>query len=184
MPPPEQCLHLDTPSDWVRRFAALLPAGGSVLDVACGGGRHLRWLLDRGFAVTGIDRDTRFVGDLTEHARILTADLEDGSPWPVAGQTFDGIVVTNYLHRPLFPRLVEALTDGGVLIYETFARGNEAYGRPRNPDHLLRDGELLAAFAPPLQVVAYEHGVADRCGGAKVIERIACVKTDAPVPVG
>ncbi len=181
MPPPSVHLQVDNPSAWVRRFAALLPAGARVLDVACGGGRHARWLLDQGVRVTAVDRDTSYVVDLATRAEIVTADLEDGGPWPFAGRRFDGVVVTNYLHRPLFPRLLAALEDGGVLIYETFALGNESFGRPRNPDHLLRDGELLDAFAGSLQVVAYEHGVAVRCGEPKVIERIACVKTDQPV---
>lgn len=183
MPPPSVHLQVSNPSAWVRRFAALLPNNAHVLDVACGGGRHLRWLLEQGHRATAVDKDTSFVTDLKEQAEILTADLEDGTPWPFAGRTFDGVVVTNYLFRPLFPHLVAALAEGGVLIYETFAVGNEAYGRPRNPDHLLKDGELLSAFAGPLQVVAYEHGIAERCGGPKVIERIACVKSPAPVRV-
>lgn len=183
MPPPSVHLQVTNPSAWVRRFASLLPPAARVLDVACGGGRHARWLLEQGHAVTAVDRDTSFVLDLTERAEVVTADLEDGGPWPFAGRAFDGIVVTNYLYRPLFPHLLESLADGGVLIYETFALGNEAFGRPRNPDHLLKEGELLDAFAGPLQVVAYEHGIADRCGGPKVIQRIACVKTDAPVGV-
>lgn len=183
MPPPDVHLQVTNPSAWVRRFAALLPERATVLDVACGGGRHLRWLIEQGHAVTAVDKDTSFVSDLTDRAEIVTADLEGDAPWPFVGRTFDGVVVTNYLFRPLFPHLLAALNDGGVLIYETFAIGNEAYGRPRNPDHLLRDGELLDAFAGPLQVVAYEHGIAERCGGPRVIERIACVKTDAPVPV-
>lgn len=183
MPPPSVHLQVSNPSAWVRRFAARLPEAARVLDVACGGGRHLRWLLDQGHRVTAVDKDTSFVTDLADRAEIVTADLEDGAPWPFTGRTFDGVVVTNYLYRPLFPQLIAALPEDGVLIYETFAQGNEAYGRPRNPDHLLRDGELLDVFAGPLQVVAYEHGIADRCGGPKVIERIACVKTSAPVPL-
>ena len=178
MPPPSVHLQIDNPSAWVRRFAGLLPPQARILDVACGGGRHSRWLIDQGHQVTAVDRDTSFVLDLADTAEIVTADLENGAPWPFTGRAFDGIVVTNYLYRPLFPYLLGALADGGVLIYETFARGNEAFGKPRNPDHLLRDGELLDAFAGVLQVVAYEHGVAERCGEPKVIERIACLKGD------
>lgn len=180
MPPPHVHLSLSDPSPWVMRFATLLPDGGMVLDVACGGGRHARALLERGHALTVVDKDTTYVGDLSGRAEILTADLEDGSPWPFAGRTFDGVVVTNYLYRPLFPALAAALRDGGVLVYETFARGNEQFGRPRNPAHLLEPGELLGAF-PGLQVVAYETGIEDGRCGRKVVERICCVKAQEPV---
>ncbi|MCA1973724.1 MAG: class I SAM-dependent methyltransferase [Caenispirillum sp.] len=167
------------PSAWVRRWAALAPAGGTVLDVACGWGRHLRWFVDAGFAGTGVDRDTSMVDDLADRAEILRHDLEDGSPWPFAGRAFDVVVVTNYLHRPLFPALEEAVAPGGVLLYETFMRGNEAYGRPRNPDHLLGPGELLTAF-PALQIVAFEQGRVETCGTG-VVQRVACVRAAEPV---
>lgn len=178
MAPPH--LTLSAPSPWVLRFAALLPEGGTVLDVACGGGRHPRALLERGHAVTMVDKDTTYVADLADQAEVLTADLEDGSPWPLAGRTFDGVVVTNYLYRPLFPHLCAAVAEGGVLIYETFARGNEQFGRPRNPSHLLEPGELLTAF-PGLQIVAYEAGIEGGQCGRKVVERICCVKVPEPV---
>ncbi|MFA7431959.1 MAG: class I SAM-dependent methyltransferase [Rhodospirillaceae bacterium] len=180
MPPPHVHLNLSDPSAWVLRYAALVPPGGTALDVACGGGRHARALLERGHAVTLIDADTAYVADLTDRAEVVTADLEDGSPWPMTGRTFGAVVVTNYLYRPLFPYLTAAVAEGGVLIYETFARGNEQFGRPRNPSHLLEPGELLTAF-PGLQVVAYEAGIEGGRCGRKVIERICCVKTPEPV---
>jgi SAM-dependent methyltransferase len=147
---------MDTPSPWVARFAPLIAPGGAVLDVAAGGGRHARFMVKRGHPVTAVDRDSAALAQ-EPGVTVVQADLEDGSPWPLGDRKFAGIVVTNYLHRPLFPVLVHSLAPGGVLIYETFALGNEQFGRPRNPDFLLKSGELLAAFAS-LTVVAYEHG--------------------------
>ncbi|MFQ5958712.1 MAG: class I SAM-dependent methyltransferase [Alphaproteobacteria bacterium] len=147
------------PSPWVERFAPLVPAGAAVLDVACGGGRHTRLFLARGHPVTAIDRDLTDL-DLaadTPGLTLIEADLEAGAPWPLGDARFGGVVVINYLHRPLFPALVAALAPGGALIYDTFAAGNERYGRPRNPDHLLRSGELLEAVGGALRVVAYEE---------------------------
>ena len=146
------------PSPWVERFAASLPEGGAVLDLACGSGRHSRLLLERGHPVTALDRDVSGLGELAGRAglEIVEADLEDGSAFPLAGRRFAGIVVSRYLYRPLFPALIAALGPGGGLIYETFARGNERFGRPRNPDHLLKPGELLEAVRGQLRVVAYE----------------------------
>ncbi len=146
-------------SPWVRRFAGLVAPGGAVLDVACGTGRHARLFLDRGHPGVAVDRYNAGLVDLLGRAdfEFVDADLEDGS-WPLAGREFTAVVVINYLHRPLFPSLIDALADGGVLIYETFADGNERFGRPSNPDFLLRAGELLAAVEGRLQVVDYEHG--------------------------
>lgn len=145
-------------SAWIRRFAPLLPAGGPVLDLACGSGRHLRLLLALGHPVTGLDRDLSGVADLAETpgVSLLRADLEGGGAFPLAGSRFAGVVVANYLHRPLLPALVQAVAPGGLLLYETFARGNERFGRPRNPDFLLRAGELLEAVRGKLRVLAYE----------------------------
>lgn len=156
-------------SPWVIRFAPLVAAGGAVLDVAAGGGRHARYLAQRGHPVTALDRDTAALAQ-APGVTAIQADLEDGSPWPLAGRKFAGVIVTNYLHRPLFPRLADSLLPGGVLICETFALGNEAFGRPRNPDFLLRPGELLQAFAG-LTVIAYEHGRIDS-PHPKVVQRI------------
>jgi SAM-dependent methyltransferase len=136
----------------VTRWAPLV-ARGPVLDVACGGGRHSKVFLERNLQVVGVDREAQAIAG----ARFVQADLEGGGPWPFPGQLFGGIVVTNYLHRPLFPHLVASLEEGGILIYETFMLGNEKYGRPSNPDFLLRPGELLDAFQALLPV-AFEQG--------------------------
>ena len=134
--------------------------GGKVLDLAAGGGRHVRYFKDLGYQVTALDRDVSRLQDLAGRGvEVMAADLEDGSPWPLGAREFEGIVVTNYLHRPLLPQLASALAPDGVLIYETFGIGNERFGKPSNPDFLLRPGELLGfAAAHGLQVLAYECG--------------------------
>ena len=149
---------LDQPSAWVQRWAARIPAAGRVLDVACGSGRHARWLATCGHLVEAVDRDAKALDALAGIAGIHTrvADLESG-PWPYAGEHFAAIVVVNYLHRPLFPQLLAGLAPGGVLIYETFGVGNERYGRPSNPDFLLQPGELLQVAHARLEVIAYEN---------------------------
>ncbi len=174
------------PSPWVVRFAPLAAAGGPALDLACGGGRHLRLFHARGHHVTGIDRDPSGVADLAgvPGVEIIAADLEDGSPWPLApDRRFAAVVVANYLHRPLFPAILGALAPGGVLIYETFARGNERFGKPSNPDFLLAAGELLDAVRGRLQVVAYEHGEVEAPRRA-VVQRICAIAGDGPRPLG
>jgi SAM-dependent methyltransferase len=146
------------PSSWIVAWAGLIPAGAAVLDVAAGGGRHTRYLRARGHPVTAIDRDVSRLSDLAfdPSIEVLQADLESGGAWPLQGRRFGGIVVTNYLHRPLFAHLVDGLADGGVLLYETFMVGQARFGGPSNPDFLLQDGELLDRLRPPLHVVAYE----------------------------
>ena len=145
------------PSAWVLRWSALIPAGGRVLDVAAGSGRHARLLAASGHPVVALDRDEVALGSLTGVTRITTrvADLEAG-PWPFPGEAFAAVVVANYLHRPLLPALVSAVAPGGLLVYETFAAGNERFGRPSNPAFLLEPGELLEAVRAQLRVLAYE----------------------------
>jgi SAM-dependent methyltransferase len=143
------------PSPWVARWASLIRPGGEVLDLACGSGRHSRYLARQGFEVLAVDRDPGLFPEPPKGVELLGADLEAG-PWPFAGRLFDAIVVTHYLHRPILPLLVEALEPGGVLVYETFARGNERFGKPSNPAFLLAPGELLEAVRGKLRVVAYE----------------------------
>ena len=154
---------LAAPSPWIERFALLGRDGGAVLDLACGKGRHVRFFLARGFRVTAVDRDISGISDLRGRPdlEIVQADLEDQRPFPLAGRIFDMVVVANYLHRPLLPRLVEAVRPGGLLLYETFAKGNERFGRPANPDYLLEPGELLRVVAGSLRVLAYEDLVVD-----------------------
>ena len=148
---------LGPPSEWVSRWAALFASGGEVIDLACGGGRNSFFLASLGLRVCAVDRDRQALAALGGVAGITVheADLEN-APWPLPGLKFDGVVVTNYLHRPLFPRILDALAPGGVLIYETFAQGNERFGKPSNPDFLLRHGELLEFARGCLRVIAYE----------------------------
>ncbi|MEP7069514.1 MAG: class I SAM-dependent methyltransferase [Usitatibacter sp.] len=143
------------PSAWVQRWAAAIRPGGVVLDVAAGSGRHARWLARMGFEVEAVDRDASLFAGAPAGVKVIEADIEAG-PWPFAGRRFDGIVVTNYLHRPLLAVLAASLEAGGVLIYETFATGNERFGKPSNPDFLLAPGELLEAVRGRLRVIAYE----------------------------
>lgn len=169
------------PSPWVVRHAALVPAAGPVLDLACGDGRHARYFAGRGHPVTAVDIETSGVADLAAQPglRIMQADLETGE-WPFGTAAFAGIVITNYLHRPHFPVLPGTLLPGGVLIIETFAAGNERLGRPRNPDFLLAAGELLEAFGRVLQVVAYENGI-EQSPRPAVRQRLVAVRGTAPV---
>lgn len=145
------------PSNWVTRWADHVAEGARVLDVACGGGRHARWFAARGHVVDAVDRDAQAIRTLSAvpgvSARV--ADIENG-PWPYDGMRYGGVIVTNYLHRDLFPRLIEAVAPGGVLIYETFAVGNERFGRPSNPAFLLARGELFDRVRPAMTVLAYE----------------------------
>ena len=161
---------LDEPSAWVARWTSLIRPGGEVLDVACGSGRHARLLARLGFEVEAVDRDLSLFRDPPPGVHLLGSDIEAG-PWPYAGRRFDGIVVANYLHRPLLPTLVESLERGGVLIYETFARGNERYGKPSNPAFQLVAGELLEAVRGRLRVVAFEDFTVEEPRPA-VIQRI------------
>ena len=173
-------LHGDEPaSAWVRRWSHLAPAGGSVLDVACGRGRHSRWFHALGHRVTALDRSAEAlaaIGLPAERFETVLVDIENG-PWPLAGRQFDAVVVTNYLWRPLLPTLLGSLAPGGVLIYETFAAGNETVGKPSRPDFLLQPGELLQ-LCQSLRTVAYEDGFETALAGttARFVQRIAAVR--------
>ena len=159
----------EAPSAWVVRWAPLI-THGTVLDVACGRGRHARYFLARGLNVVAVDREPQDIPG----ARFVCADLEDGSPWPFEGERFEGIVVTNYLHRPLLAVLEASLAEGGVLIYETFMLGNERHGRPSNPAFLLRPGELREAFRA-LRIEAFEEGPVTEPKPA-MIQRLCAVR--------
>jgi SAM-dependent methyltransferase len=172
---------LEMPSSWVRRWAALVPhdARGAVLDLACGRGRHARYFASLGHTVIALDRDREALAALAGVPRVQTlcADIE-GAAWPLQGRRFTGVVVCNYLHRPLLPVIADSLETGGVLIYETFAAGNERYGRPSNPDFLLRPGELLEAFGSALTVIAFEQGLVNSPKPA-VVQRICAARSPA-----
>ncbi|HEX4522181.1 MAG TPA: class I SAM-dependent methyltransferase [Casimicrobiaceae bacterium] len=163
------------PSPWIARFAPLIPPGARVLDLACGQGRHSRFLAARLCDVVAVDRDSEALVALAGVPRVtsVAADLEGGA-WPLTGQQFDAIVVVNYLHRPLFPGLLDSLDSGGAFLYETFAAGNEAYGRPSNPEHLLAADELLSLLRGRLTIVAFEQGLVGPVRPA-VVQRIAAV---------
>jgi len=172
----------ETVSPWVARFAPLIPAGGDVLDLASGAGRHARHVQALGHRVLALDRDGAALA-LAAGPGIstLTVDLEaDGAAWPVAPGRFAGIVVTNYLHRPLLGAIAGSLAPGGVVIYETFSAGNAVFGKPSNPDFLLAPGELLAwAAGAGLTVVAYEDGCVALPKPA-MVQRLCAVKGDFP----
>jgi len=148
-------------SAWIVRWSHLLAPDATVLDVAAGSGRHARWFAARGHRVIALERDPDALSALAqiEGVEPVAADLEDGSPWPFPDAArFAAVVVTNYLHRPLLPRLVASLAPGGFLLYETFAQGNETVGKPSNPAFLLAPGELLDAVRGTLRVIAFEDG--------------------------
>ena len=174
------------PSPWVVRFAPLIT--GVVLDVACGAGRHTRFFLSRGHRVTAIDRDLSRISGLEQSDRLVLhqTDLEaegNSGPGSLPGGRFGGVIVTNYLWRPLLPAIVDAVAEDGVLLYETFAAGNARYGKPSNPDYLLQPGELLDTVSGQLQVVAYENGLTDDPRPA-VLQRICAVRRNAgPTPI-
>ena len=156
-------------SPWVVRWAPLI-SRGTVLDLACGGGRHAKFFLERGLNVVAVDRKPQDIPG----ARFIQADLEGGKPWPLPGEQFEGIVVTNYLYRPLMEILKRSLSEGGVLIYETFMAGNERFGSPSNPEFLLRPGELLEVFSE-LEIKGFEEGEVKTPKPA-MIQRVCAVR--------
>lgn len=168
-----------TPSEWICRWTHLIPdqrpGGARALDLACGHGRHTRWLVRQGCHVTAVDRDAdalATLADLAPLVRTVPADIENG-PWPLEGQTFDAVVVTNYLWRPLWPQILASVAPGGVLIYETFAHCNATVGKPSRPDFLLLPGELLQVCTG-LRVVAYEDGFLSQPD--RFVQRICAVR--------
>jgi SAM-dependent methyltransferase len=174
-----ETIYPTAPSPWIARFAPLIPAGGDVLDLACGGGRHARLLAGLGYRIEAVDRDAAALATLADVTNVTTrcADLE-GGPWPYYASAFDGIVVSRYLWRPLFPQIFNCLAEGGVLLYETFMEGQQLYGKPSNPAFLLRPGELLELVGKRFTVIAFEQG--EVAGDApQVIQRI-CVRRGRP----
>jgi SAM-dependent methyltransferase len=181
---PPSAHALSAPSPWIARWSHLLAPGCEVLDVACGSGRHLQWFSSRGHPVVGVDQDIATARFHVSAAELVQADIENG-PWPfLSGQDtrrFGAVVVTNYLWRPLLPMLLKSLVPGGLLLYETFAAGNETVGRPARPDFLLQPGELLHLCAG-LQVVAYENGFVPNPD--RFVQRIAAFAPALPAPTG
>lgn len=180
MPSPQPQALSDAPSPWVVRWSHLLTAQATVLDIACGAGRHLAWFAQRGHAVTGLDQDVTEAQRRVPHATLISADLERG-PWPLLDgeqpQQFGAVVVTNYLWRPLFGTMVRSVAPGGVFLYETFGLGQETMGRPARAEYLLQPGELLAACRD-LHVVAYENGTLEH--PLRFVQRIAAVRRPGP----
>lgn len=167
--------EISKPSAWVARWVPEIETRGKILDVACGSGRHTQLMLDQGFRVVAVDLD---VSAMTVHKsrrdlELIQADLET-RPWPFAASSFDGVVVANYLHRPIFPCLIASLKPGGVLIYETFAVGNAEFGPPSNPDFLLQPGELLKIVDGKARVIAYEDTYTETPKPA-LVQRICAV---------
>lgn len=166
-------------SSWVTRWSHLVPPQGTVLDIACGQGRHMKWFAQRGHAVTGIDRSPEAIQTAASYGDVVLADIEN-SPWPLLGsddhvRKFNAVIITNYLWRPLFPVISESVAPGGALIYETFTQGNETVGKPSRPDFLLRPGELLRTFIN-MHIVAYEEGFLEN--PARFVQRIAAIRPD------
>lgn len=168
---------MQPPSPFILKWLPEVKPGGSILDLACGKGRHARVCLERGFEVTAVDIDTRGLGDLAGTAKftLVSADLEN-TPWPLGEATFDAVIVTNYLWRPLFHNIRDAVAPEGLLLYETFAAGNERYGKPSSPDFLLQEGELEKVFAKGFEILFYQHK-AEQAPAAAVRQRLAARKS-------
>ena len=164
------------PNKWVECYSSLIPSGGSVLDLACGSGRHTGMLLNKGYQVTAVDIDTTLIKQnfSNKNLNIVKCDLESLSFWPFEKNSFLGIIVVNYLHRPLFSKIIESLREEGVLVYQTFADGHSRYGKPKNPDYLLKRGELKTVF-DSMKIISYQHGYLSY-PSQSIIQRICCVK--------
>ena len=165
-------------SDWVKRWSHLVPPGGSVLDIACGRGRHVKWFASRGHAVTGVDRSAEAIQAVAGVGEAVFADIEN-NPWPLMNgeriRQFSAVVVTNYLWRPLFPVIVQSVAPGGFLIYETFSQGNETVGKPSNPEFLLRPAELLQTLAT-MRIIGFEEGFLE--DPPRFVQRIVTARPD------
>lgn len=166
----------EAPSSWITRWAHLLPPSARVLDLACGAGRHTRWLAALGHRLTAVDRNAEALTGLETVARVVCADIENG-PWPLPAERFDAVAVTNYLWRPLWPVLLDSLAPGGLLLYETFAHGNASVGKPSRPDFLLQPGELLLC-CQGLRVLGYEDGFCQQPD--RFVQRICAVREHIP----
>jgi SAM-dependent methyltransferase len=166
-------------SAWVQRWSHLVAPNGSVLDLACGNGRHARWFDRQGCAVVAVDISPAAIEAVKQALPMCEAVLADieNSPWPLGQRQFDAVVVTNYLWRALMPQILASLAPGGLLIYETFTEGNASVGKPSRADFLLRSGELLE-ICRDLRIVAFEDGFEDasQSHGQRFVQRIAAVK--------
>lgn len=169
----------DNASTWVQRWGRLVKPGGHVLDVACGQGRHMKWFAEHGHATLGIDRSEEALASAKLFGETVHADIE-GGPWPLQSgdsvRQFDAVVVTNYLWRPLLPVILQSLSPGGLLIYETFSQGNGAFGKPSNPDFLLAPGELLS-ITSTMRIIAFEEGFLDH--PPRLVQRIVAAQGPA-----
>lgn len=180
--------NLDQPSKWIERFASLIPASSRqlpILDLACGSGRHTRYLLGMGHSVLAVDRNSEALSlidlgineDSKNRLETQVLDLE-GEVWPLGQSCFSAVIVTNYLYRPRLSELLAAVAPGGIVIYETFAQGNEAFGKPSNPDFLLKPHELLSWVQAnkEFQIIAFEQGIVTENKPAS-IQRICAVRS-------
>lgn len=177
---PIPVLHgLGAVSGWVERWTHLVPPHGIVLDMACGQGRHMKWFSEKGHTVVGIDRSPEAILAAVRFGEAILADIEN-APWPLMkddkARQFDAVVVTNYLWRPLFPVIAQSVAPGGILIYETFASGNETVGKPSRPDFLLQTAELLQTFAS-LRIIAFEEGFLEN--PPRFVQRIVAVQPES-----
>jgi len=172
------CPPSTEPSSWIERHTPLISRSGPILDIAAGRGRHTRYLLKKGHSVIAVDKNLSYLRDIkAPRLSIIQVDLETKGSWPFKKNMFAGVVVTNYLYRPLFEPIIASLAQGGFLIYETFAQGNEKFGKPNNPDYLLEPGELIRATLNKLHIIAYEDLFVEQPRPAR-IQRI-CGRRDA-----
>jgi SAM-dependent methyltransferase len=175
---PSEAHGLGSPSNWVKRWSHLVPPQGQILDIACGHGRHMKWFAEQGHTVVGVDRSSEAIDAAADYGEAVLADIENG-PWPLMSgdqvRQFDAVIVTNYLWRPLFPVIAQSVAPGGLLVYETFSKGNETVGKPSRPDFLLRPAELLHTFEN-MHIIAFEEGFLEH--PPRFVQRIAALQPD------